>query len=121
MQYGASNNSGIELMTPEEWLRHQDIPFKEEMLSRMGVQRMADIAGDVAQNLFDYAQLVKTGFPMEDAITAIAQNKMSSQRGEEPVVPIPDAPYDLMGEEDIMMDPLMTEQLAPLMAEQGPP
>lgn len=121
MQYGASNNSGIELMTPEEWLRHQDIPFKEEMLSRMGVQRMADIAGDVAQNLFDYAQLVKTGFPMEDAITAIAQNKMSSQRGEDPVVPIPDAPYDLMGEEDIMMDPLMTEQLDPLMAEQGPP
>ena len=42
MQYGTGNGNP-ELITPEEWLQFQDVPFKEKMLGRMRVQRLSDM------------------------------------------------------------------------------
>lgn len=89
MQYGGNGNGAPDLITAEEWLRMQDLPFKEAMMKRMKIQRMADMTADVADTLYSYAGLVKDGVDADDAINFVAQNKMARQRGEEPPVPIP--------------------------------
>lgn len=89
MQYGTGKTGAPDLITAEEWLRMQDLPFKEAMMKRMNIQRMADMTADVADTLYSYAGLVKDGVDADDAINFVAQNKMAQQRGEEPPVPIP--------------------------------
>ena len=41
MQYQESGSS-VQLITEEEWLMMQDLPMKEYMLERMGIQRQRD-------------------------------------------------------------------------------
>ena len=89
MQYGTGKTGAPDLITAEEWLRMQDLPFKEAMMKRMNIQRMADMTADVADTLYSYAGLVKDGVDADDAINFVAQNKMAQQRGEDPPVPIP--------------------------------
>ena len=67
----------------------QDLPFKEAMMKRMKIQRMADMTADVADTLYSYAGLVKDGVDADDAINFVAQNKMARQRGEEPPIQVP--------------------------------
>ena len=88
MQYGG-NQSGPDLITPEEWLEMQDLPFKERMLQRMNLQRMADLTAEVAETLFSYAGLVKQGVAPQDAISGVAQNLMARRAGQEPPIEVP--------------------------------
>lgn len=88
MQYGTGSGNP-ELITPEEWLQFQDLPFKEKMLGRMRIQRLADMTSQVAGTLFSYANLVKSGMGPDDAIAAVAQNLTAMQNGEAPPVAIP--------------------------------
>jgi hypothetical protein len=94
MQYNQQGGGGVQLITEEEWLMFQDLPMKEFMLERMGIQRMQDTVEDVSQVLFGYADLVKKGMKPDDALLATANalnRKRQGQLGDpnqEPMMPI---------------------------------
>lgn len=71
MQYSAQNIEA-DLITPQEWLMMQDLPMKEYMMERMGIQRTANWTEVVAQVINQYAGLVEAGANPEDAILATA-------------------------------------------------
>jgi hypothetical protein len=71
MQY-SSQNIEADLITPQEWLMCQDLPMKEYMLERMGIQRTADWTAAVAQIVNQYSGLVENGVDPEQAILATA-------------------------------------------------
>ena len=83
MQYNQAQQ-GIQLITEEEWLQMQDLPFKEQMLERMGLQRLDNAVQDVSQVLFQYADLVSKGVQPEDAMMATAQTLDQTRRGQAP-------------------------------------
>jgi len=94
MQYQQQGNS-IQLITEEEWLMFQDLPRKEYMLERMGVQRMQDVTEEVSQVLFQYTDLIKQGVSPEDAIMGTAHSLKQARAGESPEQgPIPGAVQD---------------------------
>lgn len=80
MQY-QQQGINVELITPEEWLRYQDLPNKEEMLERMGVQRQQSALEDTSQVLFQYAQLTQNGMSPEDAMLAVANDLNARRQG----------------------------------------
>lgn len=97
MQY-AQTFGKVELITPEEWLEMQDLPNKEYMSKRMGIQRSQDYTEKVSQVLFGFAELVKSGMPPEQAIGAMADqlqaqdNPAAPQQSISSTVPPPAAP-----------------------------
>lgn len=97
MQYNQAQQ-GIQLITEEEWLEMQDLPFKERMLERMGMERINSAIQDVSQVLFQYADLVSKGVQPEDAMMATAQTLEQSRKGQAPVPDVgnmmPDAAVD---------------------------
>lgn len=64
----------VDWITPEEWLRYQDIPFREEMLERMGLQRYSNMVEDVTEAIVGFADLTQSGVDPQDAISMMAQN-----------------------------------------------
>jgi hypothetical protein len=58
MQY-SSQNTDVDLITPQEWLMMQDLPMREYMLERMGIQRTANWTEACAQIINQYSGLVK--------------------------------------------------------------
>ena len=71
MQYQGAGID-VDLITPEEWLMFQDIPMKEYMLERMGVQKVTNWTEVVAQVVNQYAGLVEAGADPKSAILATA-------------------------------------------------
>lgn len=105
MQYNQQGNN-VQLITEEEWLMLQDLPNKEYMLERMGVQRLQDATEKVTATLFDYANLVSGGIDPEDAILQTAQMQAQRAQGvepdlqqilnaQQPASPIPEEPLQL--------------------------
>ena len=80
MQYNANGGMKVEIITPEEWLEMQDIPFKERMQERMGIQRSADYLEQTAAILTMFSELTKQGLPPEEAMQMTAQMMEESQR-----------------------------------------
>lgn len=50
----------------------QDLPIREYMMERMGLERNADYIKKVAQVVYQYAELTANGMDPEDAIIATA-------------------------------------------------
>lgn len=71
LQYNTANID-VDLITPEEWLMFQDIPFKEFMQERMGIQKTTNWTEIVSQAVNQYGSLVQQGLPAQDAILATA-------------------------------------------------
>ena len=71
MQYQAAGQD-VQLITPEEWLAMQDLPLKEKMLERMGVERSQDYIDKVAKTIFQYAEFLDQGMTGDDALLATA-------------------------------------------------
>lgn len=80
MQY-REQGSSVQLITEEEWLMFQDLPNKEFMLERMGLQRLSDATEEVSQVLFQYADLVKNGLSPDEAILATAESLKQKRMG----------------------------------------
>jgi hypothetical protein len=72
MQYASTGQQQVDLITPEEWLRFQDLPNKEYMLERMGIQRSQDYIDQVSQTVFTYAGLTEKGMEPSEAMVATA-------------------------------------------------
>ena len=71
----------------------QDLPNKEYMLERMGVQRWQNALEDVAQVLYQYSDLVQQGLTPDQAMQATAQTLQQTRQGinpQQPVGPNPD-------------------------------
>lgn len=91
MQYSQQGNN-VQLITEEEWLELQDLPNKERMLERMGVQRQQDVVEEVSQVLFQYADLIQNGVNPEDALLSTAQSLQDKRMGN----------MDMLGGENII-------------------
>ena len=94
MQY-AQAGIQVELLTPEEWLMFQDIPFKEMIQERMGIQRNKDYIAKVTQVLAEFSELTRSGVPPTDAIELVAGDLQAQDHpsSEVPQMPMmPDAP-----------------------------
>ena len=104
MQYQQEGNS-VQLITEEEWLMFQDLPNKEYMLERMGIQRAIDSIEEVSQVLFGYSDLVKQGMSPDEAILATADSlnqKRAGMLGPEGPIPMAASEEHLpMEEQDI--------------------
>lgn len=86
MQYQQQGES-VDLITVEEWLMMQDLPMKEYMLERMGIQRMNNEVENVSQTLFQFAELTKNGVPPQDAMLMVAKSLRDKKAGKIPEEP----------------------------------
>lgn len=71
MQY-QGQGIDVDIITPEEWLMMQDLPMREYMQERMGIQRTQNWMSLVAQAVTEYTGMVQNGVNPEDAIAATA-------------------------------------------------
>jgi hypothetical protein len=86
MQYQQQGES-VDLITVEEWLQMQDLPMREYMLERMGIQRMNNEIENVSQTLFEFAELTKQGMAPQDAMLAVAKSLKDKKAGNVPAEP----------------------------------
>lgn len=86
LQYQQQGES-VDLITVEEWLMMQDLPMKEYMLERMGIQRMNNEVENVSQTLFEFAELTKNGMSPQDAMMAVAKSLRDKKAGLAPQEP----------------------------------
>ena len=98
MQYQQQGES-VDLITVEEGLMMQDLPMKEYMLERMGIQRMNNEVENVSQTLFEFAELTKQGMSPQDAMMAVAKSLRDKKAGRVP--------------EEPQVNPLMQEGVMP--------
>ena len=68
-----------EIITVEEWLLMQDIPFKDMIYKRMGIQRNTRISEQVAMTLEMFATLVEGGMDSDAAVDQVAQQLQADQ------------------------------------------
>ena len=80
LQYQQQGES-VDLITVEEWLQMQDLPMREYMLERMGIQRMNNELENVSQTLFEFAELTKQGMAPQDAMMAVAKSLRDKKAG----------------------------------------
>lgn len=80
MQY-QQEGSAVQIITEEEWLEMQDLPFKERMLERMGMQRSTDALKEASQVLFGYAKLIENGMDPNQALLATAEGLKQTRQG----------------------------------------
>lgn len=80
MQYKGAGID-VDLITPEEWLEFQDLPIKEYMLERMGIQRTKSWTEAVSQIVTQYASMVDQGVQPTDAVDAVANTMAQQQSG----------------------------------------
>lgn len=69
-----------EIITVEEWLLMQDIPFRDLIFKRMGIQRNTRITEQVAKTLEMFADLVEGGMLPEDAVDSVAAQLQAEQQ-----------------------------------------
>ena len=69
-----------EIITVEEWLLMQDIPFRDLIFKRMGIQRNTRITEQVAKTLEMFADLVEGGMLPEDAVESVAAQLQADQQ-----------------------------------------
>jgi hypothetical protein len=70
MQY----NPDPEVITNEEWLLMQDIPFKPLIFDRLKIQRNARSTEDVTKILFEFAGLIEKGIDADQALNMVVQS-----------------------------------------------
>ena len=79
MQYGGDP----ELLTIEEWLLFQDLPFKDLISERVKIQRGANTTEEVTQVLFQFAGLIEEGMDPNEALEFVVQSIQQQKNPEE--------------------------------------
>ena len=81
MQY---QQAGIQIdcITPQEWIRCQDVPYKEQMLKRMGVQAGLNAWIEAQNVVAEYAAMLERGDLPEDAMSMAADGLQAMRQGE---------------------------------------
>jgi hypothetical protein len=70
MQY----NPQPAVITNEEWLLMQDIPFKSLIFDRLKIERNAQSTEDVTKVLFEFAGLIEQGIDPDQALQMVVQS-----------------------------------------------
>ena len=68
-----------EIITVEEWLLMQDIPFKDLIFKRMGIQRNTHFTEQVAQVLTQFSDLTEAGVNPDQAVSMVADTLQQQQ------------------------------------------
>ncbi len=81
MQY---QQAGIQIdcITPQEWIRCQDVPYKEQILKRMGVQSGLNAWIEAQNVIAEYAAMLERGDLPEDAMAVAADGLQAMRQGE---------------------------------------
>lgn len=81
MQY---QQAGIQIdcITPQEWIRCQDVPYKEQMLKRMGVQAGLNAWIEAQNVVAEYAAMLERGDLPEEAMSMAADGLQAMRQGE---------------------------------------
>lgn len=95
MQY-SQNQKGPDLITTEEWLQLQDLPFREMMQKRMGIQRISDATTKFTKGLYDYAAFMADGSDPNAAVEMVGQNIAAEETGQD--VPYAVPPMDVVAQ-----------------------
>jgi len=81
MQYQQAG-VGVDVITPEEWIKYQDVPYKEQLLQRMGLQSRVDAYLEAETVVAEYAAMLNEGVMPEDAMAMAAQGLENMRAGE---------------------------------------
>ena len=68
-----------EIITMEEWLLMQDIPFKDLIMDRLKIQRNNNMTEQVTQILFQFAGLIEQGVDPEEALAMVTNTMQEAQ------------------------------------------
>ncbi len=82
MQY-QSQGLQVDVITPEEWIRCQDVPYKEQMLKRMGIQSNLNAYIEAQNVIAEYAAMLDRGDLPEDALAMAADGLQAMRAGEQ--------------------------------------
>jgi hypothetical protein len=80
MQY-RQEGTNVDLISTEEWLMHQETPYKEQMLKRMGLQSQLDSMEQASQVISEYGNMVGQGMNPNDAMVMAAQGLDARKQG----------------------------------------
>lgn len=72
----------IDVITPQEWIRCQDVPYKEQMLKRMGVQAGLNAWIEAQNVVAEYAAMLERGDLPEEAMSMAADGLNAMRNGE---------------------------------------
>lgn len=72
----------VDIITPEEWIRYQDVPYTEQMLKRMGVQAGLNAYIEAQNVIGEYAAMLERGDLPEDALATAADGLNAMRKGE---------------------------------------
>lgn len=75
----AQYNPKPEIITMEEWLLMQDIPFKSLIMDRLKIERNNDMTEQVTQILFQFAGLIEQGIDPEEALMMVTNSMQNAQ------------------------------------------
>ena len=81
MQYQQAGMQ-VDIITPEEWIRCQDVPHREQMLKRMGVQAGLNAFVEAQNVIAEYAAMLQRGDLPEDALLGAADGLQALRQGE---------------------------------------
>ena len=82
MQY-QSQGLQVDVITPEEWIRCQDVPYKEQILKRMGIQSNLNAYIEAQNVIAEYAAMLDRGDLPEDALAMAADGLQAMRAGEQ--------------------------------------
>lgn len=82
MQY-QSQGVQVDVITPEEWIRCQDVPYKEQILKRMGIQSNLNAYIEAQNVIAEYAAMLERGDLPEDALAVAADGLQAMRMGEQ--------------------------------------
>lgn len=81
MQYQQAGLN-VDVITPEEWIKYQDVPYKEQLLHRMGLQARVNAYIEAETAVSEYAAMLEQGVLPEDAMSMTAQGLENLRVGE---------------------------------------
>lgn len=82
MQY-QQQGMQVDVITPEEWIRCQDVPYKEQILKRMGIQSNLNAYIEAQNVIAEYAAMLDRGDLPEDALAQAADGLQAMRLGEQ--------------------------------------
>ena len=72
----------VDVITPQEWIRCQDVPHREQMLKRMEVQSGLNAYVEAQNVIAEYAAMLERGDLPEDAMAMAADGLQAMKQGE---------------------------------------
>lgn len=72
----------IDCITPQEWIRCQDVPYREQILKRMGIQAGLNAYIEAETVVAEYAAMLERGDLPEDAMNMAAGGLQALRQGE---------------------------------------